>query len=302
MKKTISLCVMLAALLFCARAADAFPASYLQSGWVDLDKYWYFDQGWTSDQTKMFEKNLYFEKSINEPPDKWKWDPDEIWTNHEVDLDLNNDSVIDSGWVSATDLSCWMASAAAMLSHQLNLVAREIYDEMLGWATAEDTTFWWTEGNWTHIALQEYLKRHDLTKDYYVKPYSTYSFPGNLGWINNSYDFAKRQLYEHETVGLGFFPVVGGTLGHAVTFWGWNETSLILADSDRYPWDINSYVSGMTNDHWYLDYLDPDPPIFDREVRYLVVLAPVPEPETWLLLAFGLAVLSFSQRRKTKAR
>lgn len=295
MKKTISLCVLVASLLFCVRSADALPASYLQSGWVDLDKYWYFDQGWTSDQSLMFTDNYYLES--NSTPG---WQPGEIWTNQEVNLDVDNDGAIDPGWVQRVDNSCWMASAAAMLSHQLNLVAREIYDEMLGWAV-EDPRFFWTSGGFTHIALQEYLKRHDLTKDYYVKPYSTYSFAGNLGWMNDSYEFAKEQLYKNGTVGLSFYPF-DEHFGHAVTFWGWNETSLILADSDRYPWDINSYVSGMTNGHWYLDYHDPDPPLFDREVRYLVVLAPVPEPETWVLFVFGLTALAFYQRKKIKNR
>lgn len=295
MKKIISLCVVVAALLLSVRAADALPASYIQTGWVDLDKYWYFDQGWTSDQSLMFTHNYYFESN-----NTLGWQPDEIWTNHDVDLDSDADGTIDSGWVQAVDNSCWMASAAAMLSHQLNLVAREIYDEMLSWAT-EDSRFYWTSGGFTHIALQEYLKRHDLSKDYYVKPYSTYSFVGNLGWINNSYDFAKEKLYQYGTVGLAFYPF-DQHFGHAVTFWGWNETSLILADSDRYPWDINSYVTGITDDHWQLDYFPNNPPVFDREVRYLVVLAPVPEPETWLLMTFGLTGLALFQRKKTRNR
>jgi len=298
MKKTISLCVMLAALLLSVRAADALPASYLQSGWVDLDKYWYFDQGYTYEDVAYdgFTTNYYYD-GVN--GDK-EWKPGEIWTNHEVELDSNGDKKVDPGWVAASDLSCWMASAAAMLSHQLNLVAREIYDEMLSWA-AEDSRFYWTSGGFTHIALQEYLKRHDLDKDYYVRPYSTYSFTGNLGWINNSYAFAKDQLYKHGTVGLSFYPF-DKDFGHAVTFWGWNETSLILADSDLYPWDITGYKTGMVNDQqWRLDY-DPVDTAFDKEVRYLVVLAPVPEPETWLLMAFGLTGLALFQREKTRNR
>jgi len=286
MKRILSLSLTLVSIFFCIQSAYALPASYLDSAWVDLDKYWAFDD--------LFTYNFYYESNSIAG-----WQPGEIWTNHDVGLSLA-ELESDPNWIKKIDNSCWMASAASMLSNELDIVAREIYDEMLDWATL-DPTFYWTKTGFTHVALEKYLEVHGLTDQYTVKKYSQYSFAGNLGWLNNSYDFAKGQLFNDRNVGLGIYSA-DPNWGHALTFWGWNETSLIVADSDRDPWSVTGYESALENNKWYLNYsVTNDPNNWYNEVGYMAILVPVPEPETFIMFAFGGAMVAvFYRRRGTK--
>lgn len=276
MKKIARIITLLLFAFVMVTPAFALPVTWVKQPWIDLDKY--HDDGYWS-------QNAYDDANSND-----MWDIGEEWTHHATP--------IDSDWNVkwANDMTCWMASASNMLSYFLEIPARDIYDEFLDWGEQGDSDYYWTQGGYQHIAVQDYLKLHGYMDEYYVTWYSNgyYSTPGHSGWMNDPYEFAQNELYNGATVGLAL-----DIPAHAITFWGWDATASIVSDSDQTAFSLDRHASSTAPNTWFMDYFD-DGSTTTEKVSYLAILKAVPEPGTFILILLGIFCIGVVTKKQSK--
>lgn len=258
--------------MFFADAAFALPVSWTKPRWSDANK---------EHSNGLWTENYYKDANGN-----GEWDYGEPWSDSQVEPD----------WVSANDMSCWMASGANMLSYHGFGDAQTIYTEILGYASY-DSRFEWDNGGFQHWAIAEYLAKHNASHKYSLSWYSDgyYSTPGDSGWLADPFEFAKNELYISETVGIAL-----DDPAHAITFWGWDGTDARFADSDQGEGVLHNRTSISGGGTWLLDYNNDN--VFSEGVRYIAVLSYVSEPSTLGLLLLGVLGISAMARRNAARR
>lgn len=272
--------ILFSVLLGCVQVALAAPTvgSYLNPLWQDADKL--NDQGnWAIN---------YWDDS----------DDDGHWDKTEPMADQ-----ILSVWSKprqATDLSCWIASAANMLA-SAGLGggnAQNIYWDMI----YNMTTSWhpggWQYGGWQHEAVNWYLSNRPHEGIYSVAYYGVYNKRDGTSaqaWPADPFDLAADLLASSQDVGI---VIHGSGIYHAVTFQGYDDQGHItITDSDRDAGmnDLNSYgfdKHGATR--WFItDYVSGG-----IAVDYFATLRRVPEPDPLLLLLAGLIALRAAKSRR----
>lgn len=258
-------------------AATAAPilTDYLNADWTDADKLHDFGNWGT---------NYWDDRNGN-----GNWDISEPLGDR-----------LEAGWKSATDLSCWIASAANMLAsagfangNAQNIYWDLVYNMALPWQPVG-----WQFGGWQHEALNWYLanRPHPLGGIYEVKYYGVYNKEDGTsaeGWPTNPFDFAANLLGSGYEVGI----VVHGSIYHALTFEGYNDQTgkILLADSDASEGALDTYGYarlGATN--WKLsDYVANG-----IAVDYFATLRYIPAPGTLPLSALGLVAIGLLGRRR----
>ncbi|MEW5768973.1 MAG: hypothetical protein AB1831_01290 [Pseudomonadota bacterium] len=203
---------------------------------------------------------------------------------------------LDANWAnprSASDLSCWIASAANMLA-SAGFGARNAQD--IYWDMVYNmSTPWhlggWQYGGWQHEALNWYLvnRPHPLGGMYEVSYFGVYSGrDGSVAnaWPNNVFDMAADFLAGGREVGI----VIHGSIYHAVTFQGYDDTlgRIDITDSDQ---DAHQLTSGLDpyfyartgpTGWWLSDYVPNG-----IAVDYFATLRHLPEPSSLALVWLG---------------
>ena len=293
MKKIISLLIMIFGSIFFCNTSFALPVSYSTTTYIDQDKYnksqidpneLYYGPSWS--------RNYYNDSSGNNLPG----------TDDVPDPSSTFAETPDPGWINpkdAFDLSCWLASAANMLGYYPigGAAPSTIYAELLGYG---DGFYWWKSGL-INEALFEYMTRNNLLDEFKITTYNGFT----TEWPTNAYDIARQWLMNGATVSLGIYDPDDPRIGHAITLWGWDGSSIIFSDNEQdNPFgsdpDLHYADVDIFADTWfiYYDYFAWDNPTRYMWVNYITILSPqVPEPSTILLFVSGLVGIALLRKR-----
>ena len=198
----------------------------------------------------------------------------------------------DGSWPDAGDNSCWLASAANILSAAGYGGANSIYGTLVG-------NFGYAQGGFQGTAINWYLTNHPMTGN----PYTVLT-EYDRGALWDPYwnpGFIASELRECEFVGIAIYADISMTTGgaHALTVWGDDDNSpptwIWVTDSDRdrgvldidsYDWTRHQNARGTGKDLYSLDYWGTADTGY---LGYVATLSPVPEASTLLLFGSGLA-------------
>lgn len=256
--------------------AAPFVSTYLNPTWTDANKL--HDQGnW----------GVNYWNDIN---DNGRWDVTEPLAD-----DMNP---LWAKGKSARDLSCWIASAANMLASEGFATgnAQNIYWDMVYNMSTPWFSGGWQDGGWQHEALNWYLSNrpHPLSGLYEVSYYGIYNGEDGttaMAWPTDPFDFAANLLAGGDELGI----VVHGTIYHAITFQGYDDTlsRIDISDSDQdahqMGFGLDPYIYDRSgNTDWFLtDYVSGG-----IAVDYFASFRHVPEPGIAPLIIIGLIALA----------
>ena len=225
---------------------------------------------------------------------------------------------------SASDGSCWFASACNMLQ-QLGKIsdANALYnDYCLNGVSSPSGTLTWDDGGLHEYAIQQWMNDNpaqaaNMTMVTHWRSFTVAYSDGMFAWEDmDPRQTAADLLAAGWEVGIGIWPLNSDEThsgGHALTMQEIPADGFSCTDSDRdEDWyssgDLNSYADDTrgptsTAEHdyyaWYNDFYDGSIVVYPAgDVGYLCAV--IPEPGTVMLLAGGMALL-LRRRRKTAA-
>jgi hypothetical protein len=275
---------------------------FVTLGYADCDKLHDGIGGWGINYYDDLDSN-----GSHDPGEPFADSPNPLWTNVR----------------SASDSSCWLASACNMLE-QLGVVpsASSLYmDYALNGIPSPIGTLTWDEGGLQEYFIQHWMNQHpavDLTM-------TTHWCSSTVGYTDGMYaweDWDPRAEVDNYLdngweVGIGIWPLGANGWhegGHALTIQEvYDLATFDCTDSDRDsdwtgPGDLNTYDDGTRgptplggHDYyaWYNDFYDGDINVYPvGDVGY--VCAVVPEPATLSLLAAGMGAVWMRKRRVTE--
>lgn len=254
----------------CAARADIIPTEWTNSNWSDVDK---------EHSAGSWGKNYISDSNGN-----GRWDYGEEWADNQRQ----------PSWIRVSDNSCWMASAAAMLSLKTGRDGQELYSELIGYSQT-DPRFRWDQGGYQSLALTQYIRRHKLTEQLAVTSIQR----GTAEWTGDMLDYARQRLYAGDAVGID---ITWPGHNHALTMWGWTESDVVVADSDQGGNSLQLHGSQVTAPNWSMLFSYPSsnpqaPTEVSANVYLLVTLSSVPEPTALLSLLAGAGCLLRRRRR-----
>ncbi len=200
------------------------------------------------------------------------------------------------------DMSCWLATAANMLSSAGWGDAVAIYGTLLN-------QFGSNNPGWAHVALQWYIQNAANPGTPFTVV-SWYWWGQNPAQVNPT--FIADELRRCQYVGIGIFPTISGSGdGHCITAWGdelpqnrdgLNPATVNVTDSDRdvgnglNGTDVYNWVQDIQSGKWGLqNYYQPGNGWLD----YVCTLCPVPEPASFVALFTALsAAAALAYKRK----
>ena len=196
------------------------------------------------------------------------------------------------GWPDAGDNSCWLASAADLLSAAGYGNGAAIYGTLTGHYGIAATGF-------ADTALSWYLQNFPMAGN----PYTIVT--GYFVGLTPS--FIAGEMRRSEMVSIGIYPtVLLNENGHAISVWGDdgpNPASIAVTDSDRVgpgpaaTWEQYNWVApAIPTDPWGLTYGGTSL----WYLGYVATLCDTPEPGTWMLVLLGAGEVWLTRRARVR--